>query len=560
MHRSPTTLTTAPATPADLRRTLWRWTLVLLALGLLWRVVRYAMRFPFWGDEAYLNTSFLCRDFRGLLEPLEYFQVAPLLYLWGQRVCYLLGGGGEYALRFQSLVAGIAALLLFVPLAWRLLGPRAAAIAVGVFGGSYFVVRYATESKQYSGELLISVVMLWLAAEWLRRPHDVRFALASCLAVIPALWLSFPAAFVAGGISLTLFVVCLRHPSRPAWLGWLGFNLATGASFITYYIVYLYVHSTQKVGTWLEDWWDGAYPPLAAFTGAAGPADLLRAAGELAWWLVTIHTGKMLAFPQGGDHFQSSLTAVLCVIGAFALWRAGQRGLALLLVSALPVMFVAAALHRYPYGGSERTMLFYVPAICLLWGAGAAKVIDEWLPLTWRDRVGGGLGLVLLLFPALGALRDVVEPYKNVGYALARATTAEAAALPQPGDRVVAFNTEFRFDREYVPPEVVEKFGDARVFKNYRGEGSPFGPVLYESIRYYFELYSGTRLRWRERGELDASTDWVLAYSGRDFGPQRALIDERIAAAGLRIVSEHMFRFVPNRPEHLLLLRCAPAD
>ena len=44
---------------------------------------------PFWSDEAYLLMSVLHRDFGALLrEPLEYGQVAPLLFVCWQRLAF----------------------------------------------------------------------------------------------------------------------------------------------------------------------------------------------------------------------------------------------------------------------------------------------------------------------------------------------------------------------------------------------------------------------------------------------------------------------------------------
>ena len=64
-----------------------------LALGLGWHLTRYLLCFPFWGDETYLNINFLRHGYLDLIGPLEYAQVAPLLFLWIQRTaCLLLGG------------------------------------------------------------------------------------------------------------------------------------------------------------------------------------------------------------------------------------------------------------------------------------------------------------------------------------------------------------------------------------------------------------------------------------------------------------------------------------
>ncbi len=61
-----------------------RWIWTFLALGVLARLIRFALRFPLWPDEAFLSASFLNRGYLDMLRPLEYHQVCPLLFLWGE--------------------------------------------------------------------------------------------------------------------------------------------------------------------------------------------------------------------------------------------------------------------------------------------------------------------------------------------------------------------------------------------------------------------------------------------------------------------------------------------
>ena len=46
------------------------------------RVVRYGLRFPIWGDEAFVCLNLLDHDLLELAGPLRFDQVAPVLFLW----------------------------------------------------------------------------------------------------------------------------------------------------------------------------------------------------------------------------------------------------------------------------------------------------------------------------------------------------------------------------------------------------------------------------------------------------------------------------------------------
>src|SRR5947209_7734229 len=96
-----------PETPFP---SLWRWGLAFLFLGMAWRTVRYLLAFPIWGDEAFVSLNLLDRDYLGLLRPLEYKQVAPMLFLWAESAAYHLLGGAELALRLLPFLAGLGSL------------------------------------------------------------------------------------------------------------------------------------------------------------------------------------------------------------------------------------------------------------------------------------------------------------------------------------------------------------------------------------------------------------------------------------------------------------------
>ena len=67
-----------------------KWLLIFLLLGILLRLLRWGLAMPVWGDEAAIGLNIIRRDYLDLLRPLDFSQVAPLLFLWIQRtVCVL---------------------------------------------------------------------------------------------------------------------------------------------------------------------------------------------------------------------------------------------------------------------------------------------------------------------------------------------------------------------------------------------------------------------------------------------------------------------------------------
>ena len=119
-------------TPQRVAQLAW----AFLVLGVVVRLIRYLLCFPFRCDESYLACNYLDRGYSDLLKPLCFIQVAPLLYLWVQKTLVLVLGFSEYSLRLYSLLCGIGSLFLFRHLAGRLLQGVAFLLAVGVFASA----------------------------------------------------------------------------------------------------------------------------------------------------------------------------------------------------------------------------------------------------------------------------------------------------------------------------------------------------------------------------------------------------------------------------------------
>jgi hypothetical protein len=101
------------------------------------------------------------------------------------------------------------------------------------------------------------------------------------------------------------------------------------------------------------------------------------------------------------------------------------RGLLLLFLLPFALTLIAAAMHRYPYGGSARIAQHLGPAICLWAGLGAAWLIER-----LRDEKRRHLAVVMVfgLLAAVGIVgivHDFLRPSKTPGDARARARVRE---------------------------------------------------------------------------------------------------------------------------------------
>lgn len=401
------------SSPALLERdALKRWCIALLAVGIGWRLARWGVAAPLWGDEAYIGLNVLERSWRELLLPLDFLQVSPIGFLWSQRAMILVFGGHEWIARLLPTIAGIAALAIYARFAGRRLDWPAAVLAVGILAVAYYPVRHGAEFKPYAFDLLAAVVVISLAARWLEDAD--RRAAVWLAALMPFIVLSsYPAVFVAGGAVASAVLVAVRRRDRRLMLEslWVG-----GVLCIAFAASYWFTIAPQSASIpgQLQNMFEDACPP-------AGFLPLLR-------WLAWVHTGNMFAYPTGSGHGGSVLTFALFIMGAISLWRGGRGRLLAILLAPFALTFVAAALRMYPYGVTARVAQHLAPSICLLAGVGLIAVLKNapWQPATSRKVLVGVLA-VLLLFGVGGTASSIAKPYKTKDYREVRRIVTDLA-------------------------------------------------------------------------------------------------------------------------------------
>jgi 4-amino-4-deoxy-L-arabinose transferase-like glycosyltransferase len=373
-----------------------------VALAIVVRCVRYFARFPLWEDECFLGVSLYQRDFLGLLQPLEYHQVAPFLFLWLEKAVVALFGFNELALRLPAFLASLASIGLFIHLGRRLLTGPVLLFAVAPFAVSYPATRYAAEAKPYGTDLLVSLVLIVLLVEWLRRPGEMRWLVGLVVWCPLAIGLSLPALFTTGAVSLLLLMIMVRHPEARRWGWWVAYNLALLGGAAALYRLSIRPQMQAELG-FMSEQWANAFVPLTS-------------AWALLKWLVTTHTGILFAHPVGDKNFGSTLTTILLAAGIVFLARRRRWTVALLLLLPLALHLVAAALQRYPYGGHVKFSMYAAPMIYLLMGLGCAALLgrkrESGLPGDLSKTAVGGLALFGLI--GVGSIAsDLVTPYKT---------------------------------------------------------------------------------------------------------------------------------------------------
>jgi hypothetical protein len=421
---------------AENSRLLQRLTLILVTVGVCWRVVRYFLQFPVWGDEAMLCLNFLDRDYVSLTRHLYNGQIAPILFLWGELTAIRTLGSSELALRLVPFLAGLGALVLFWRLAWLTLGPLARTLAVGILAVSIFPVSMGTLAKPYALDMLMALAFWVPAVEWLRRPEKLGPLILLCAIAPLALLASYPAPFIGGAISLALLPAVWRHPDWKTRALYAVYNLALLGTFLANYVLIGMQHLGTVTGTvttaaGMQTYWSEGFPPSTLLP-------LLK-------WLLLTHTGQMSAYPLGASNGGSTLTVLLCLVGIWWFWQRRQR--ALLVVGAAPfaLSLLAAALHSYPYGAACRLSQHLGPPIILAAAAGGAVLILHVATAARRRYTWAACGLLVMIGIG-GTVRDVIRPYRGASDRWLQQRADELLAHAAPGNAVVVENEPLDVD------------------------------------------------------------------------------------------------------------------
>ena len=366
-----------------------------LALGLLWRCLRYFLQFPIWGDEGLVLFDVVDCDYYGLTRTLPIFQIAPILFLWTERAVWQLLGASELAVRLPAFLAGCGGLLIFAWTARRFLTPLQSVFAIGFLAVSYWPLRHCCEVKPYALDLLAAAGMFHATLAWLLE-RRTRWLVFLSLWTPPAILASYPAVFVAGGMSLAMLPKIWPARSKARGLYAL-FNMLIVAAFAGHYFGVtrnqIDVPRLTEQSAWLQDYWRDSFPP----------------ASLIGWpyWLLKAHASSVFAFPVGGSDWVGTVPFLLAALGAWHLWSSGRRSLLLACLAPFGMTMIAAALHKYPYGGSPRLVQHLAPMASVLIGVGGARML-EWISSpVLRGRWTMAACVVLALFAVGGILRDL---------------------------------------------------------------------------------------------------------------------------------------------------------
>ena len=366
-----------------------------IGIGVVLRMAQYALNRSLWLDETMLALNITQRSFIELTQPLSYNQGAPIGFLFMQKFLTQVLGNSDFVLRLLPFVAGVASILVMYKVASVFLEPAGVLVTVGLFAITDKLVYYASEAKQYSSDVLIALLLLFIAYKCLETKTAPGNYIALIVSGVVSMWVSHPASFILVGVGFCLALDLFSRPDRHR-LAWLGSTfLIWMINFVILYFVYL---RTLAANPALIDYWRDAFMPMPPWRGVS-------------WFLHSFLT--MFTNPVGlVGLITAPIGMIVFLVGCISVFLRKWQ-LALILIVPFPTILLASGLEKYPFG--ERLLLFLVPIVLLLIGEGTERIRSLVSNISSWASSGVYLTIVVVLFsgPTSLATQNLWNPNRG---------------------------------------------------------------------------------------------------------------------------------------------------
>ncbi|GAB3429116.1 hypothetical protein [Niabella aquatica] len=374
----------------------------ILGIGVVLRLYYFFQNRSLWIDEAYLSNSIISYSLHQLLtEPLLYYQKAPLGFLMMQKLFITVFSPNEVALRWFPLLCNLCSLFVFYAVCRYFLKPGYIWLALFLFCLAPPLIFHAAEAKQYSSELLSTLIILYLyiplQGSSITRKAVIRLGIAGAVLI----WFSYSVVFILAAVGISVFFKMLQEKKAQLYPYYFIVAVFWALSFIVNFYFSTSKHVESK---WTVYWFDyfkyfAPFPP--------------KSINELGWYLSRFY--RVLDYPLGllwnfmpGTEGGLAPVVKLAFVPA-TLFFAGLYNFLkrktdfLLLVSLMVLTLTASMLKLYPLG--DRFWVFLSPVFIILIVDGCSFLNQKLVPVKLR--------LVLPALLVIGLVINIINAFRG---------------------------------------------------------------------------------------------------------------------------------------------------
>jgi hypothetical protein len=317
---------------------------IMISIGVVLAVYNFLLKKSFNIDEAWLALNFLNRGYWELTQALENLQVAPIIFLWIQKFFFDSMPWKDLALRILPLINFFISLFLFQRILEKSFDNRYLKIlGMGLFAMNFYLIEYAVFVKQYMGDVMLTVLFLWLLQKNYEREEKRLFHLM----IAGGLGIFYshitPILIVSAGVYLLIKYKSDTKKLFPLFILW-------GTVFILYYFIFVDGHELKEemTGFWKKTM--GFFPEL-------NQGRKIYTFFKWKWVLIFRDMLSMWSFSK-------YLIFILFLSGLIFLFQKRNYQLLVLLFLPMLIHFSLSFFELYPF--EPRLILYFIPLLILL--------------------------------------------------------------------------------------------------------------------------------------------------------------------------------------------------
>jgi hypothetical protein len=334
---------------------------VILIMGILASLMQFMCNRSMFTDEVLLAFNILQKNSFELLQPLDYVQVAPVLFLQIEKVFSMILPNSEYGLRLFPLLCFWGSIYFFYQIAGKLFNNIfALIIALSFFCFGHYFIYYSSEVKQYISDVFVLLCTFYFILKDYKK-DTTKYYLLGIIGVL-AILLSNVAPVILFTCGLYLSYEYFLHKKTKILPLLIVFSVWLIA-FLMYYRFFIYEH---PLGDAMKSYWSSAdaffplNPTKANFyvflikkvpTRIFSPLFFMDY--ERGLWIRWIVVSSM---------------ALFFITGIIKLIRNKQIGQIILLCMPLLLHLILSALYLYPF--ERRLILYVIPGIIIVCSLG----------------------------------------------------------------------------------------------------------------------------------------------------------------------------------------------
>jgi hypothetical protein len=348
--------------------------------------MQFIVNRSFWQDEAMLAINIINRPFIGLLQPLDYGQVAPVLFLLIEKIFATILTNSEYGFRlFPLFCYGTGAFLFYKIVAQHLSDQYAKIFAAALFAFGFMFILYSGEVKQYMSDVMVMLAMLWIATKNYTNKKN-RFLVAGAAGCV-AIFLSniAPVVLLTCGIYALYQELHVERTKRIRPL--IGVAVLWISTFLVCYLAFIHNHPNRQ---FMTAFWHYSFLPTNPLN-----AD---------FYLFLFKQVPLTVFASlfGMSIFKARTLivviplVVMFVFGIAQLVRSKQFTLLFFICLPLLIHLALSALQLYPF--ERRLLLYTLPGVAIACAVGFGQFLSVGLLKMRKSKnIITSLALVLII-------------------------------------------------------------------------------------------------------------------------------------------------------------------